>query len=840
MKTNVRKLCTWLTAALIVVAAVVASVSMAARNRAAREAQLVGRVEQLLDEARQAEENEDWVEALIVSQRAADLATKSESRADLRPRIEQLLDDLQLAQRLETGRIHQTSWLHDGDFAHDLIDRYYASAFQQSGIDVEALSVEQAAERIRARPGIAAALMAALDDWALYRTRNQDAEGATSLTKIARNADPDPWRQQVRAALVNQDGQALDELAASESVRRLRPATLVLLGAALQIGGESNRSIDVLRQAQQFYPDDFWINLALADALRSSAPPQWDEAIVCYRRAIDLQPNFAPAHGHLGIALCEKGELEEAIASFREAIRLRPTLADMHNNLGNALVKKGEMDEAIACFREAVQRDPGFALAHFNLGTALRMQREWDESVASLRRAIELAPERVAAHLQLGMALQANGLVNDAITSYRRVIQLQPQNALAYFHIGNAILEGGNLNGAITSFQRAVKLDPEFAAAQLQLGMALEARGAVVEAIPHYRRAAELAPANVAALARLAAALEGNGKSEEVPAIYSTIVELEPENVAARIKKAKALALAGRFLEAGKVVNKLSDADLLADPKDARKTLDVLANWSGGGHRWQETDDYLATLVYGSPTGGYLDETFAENTLYELAYAPLLIELGERERYEALRDSMLSRHGSTTNSVLAERTLMVSLLLPADDLQMGVVANLGAVTGRGLAARIERIVPGRVDPHMYRWACTVLALCEYRRGNYQESVNWGQKCVNLGAFPAVTERVRVVMAMDYVKLNQLDNAKAQLAECQEHITEMHQGIIDARIYEAAGYRHAVESSDLVYRGKGFWHDWLINHILLREALSLLEVQSGASAAVAAKAEDDLE
>ena len=59
--------------------------------------------------------------------------------------------------------------------------------------------------------------------------------------------------------------------------------------------------------------------------------------------------------------------MDEAIACFRKAIELDPKLAAAHNNLGDALADKGQLDEAIACCKKAIELDPKFAPAHGNL-----------------------------------------------------------------------------------------------------------------------------------------------------------------------------------------------------------------------------------------------------------------------------------------------------------------------------------------------------------------------------------------------------------------------------------------------------------------------------------------
>ena len=67
-----------------------------------------------------------------------------------------------------------------------------------------------------------------------------------------------------------------------------------------------------------------------------------------------------------------KGDLDGAILKYREAIRLNPEYAEPHNNLGNALYDKGDLDGAILEFRKALRIQPDNATAKLNLKRALR------------------------------------------------------------------------------------------------------------------------------------------------------------------------------------------------------------------------------------------------------------------------------------------------------------------------------------------------------------------------------------------------------------------------------------------------------------------------------------
>ena len=61
-----------------------------------------------------------------------------------------------------------------------------------------------------------------------------------------------------------------------------------------------------------------------------------EEAILKYKVAIKLNPNYALSHNNLGYALAEKGSIDEAIFHYKMAIKLNPSYGDAHKNLKTA------------------------------------------------------------------------------------------------------------------------------------------------------------------------------------------------------------------------------------------------------------------------------------------------------------------------------------------------------------------------------------------------------------------------------------------------------------------------------------------------------------------------
>jgi tetratricopeptide (TPR) repeat protein len=522
-------------------------------------------------------------EALSAALRAAGLAAGGVADEGLRRRADARVADLRLLERLENVSLEYASSARDlpdgrSYFDGELADRLYRDAFRKAALDVADLPAAEAGARIRGTT-VATELAAVLDYWAYVR-RNLHGPadpGLKHLLQVARAADPDTWREQLREALLENERPRLLEMAASKEVFRLRPATLHAL--ALVLDKEETRALALLREAQRQHPDDFWSNAYLAAQLQAQQPPKVDEAIRYYTAALAIRPqsagthlnlgnalkrkgrrdeaiaefraaihcngDYAGAHGNLAEALVEAGQLDEAIAEYREALRLNKDNPEAHNSLGVALHTKGQLDDAIAEYREALRLNKDYLLAHINLGKALCDKEQLDEAIAECRKAIRLHKESALAHNNLGNALYSKGQLEEAIAEYREAIQLKKDFALAHNNLGLALHAKGQLDEAIAECRESIQLNKDYAEAHGNLGAALADKGRLDEAIEEYRAALRLKKDYWEAHANLAIDLHSKGELDEAIAEYRAALRLKPDAILVHSKFRAALRTKG-------------------------------------------------------------------------------------------------------------------------------------------------------------------------------------------------------------------------------------------------------------------------------------------------------
>jgi tetratricopeptide (TPR) repeat protein len=140
---------------------------------------------------------------------------------------------------------------------------------------------------------------------------------------------------------------------------------------------------------------------------------------------------MAQAPNNLGSALLAQGKPDEAIACYRQAIELAPTpsaVAFYYNNLGLALNGQGKPEEAIACYRKAIELDPQGTAAYTNLCPVLLDLGKVDEAEAVGRTAVKVEVERTG---PVPVAFTRSQLYNLACFYSRAsaAVQADPQKA---------------------------------------------------------------------------------------------------------------------------------------------------------------------------------------------------------------------------------------------------------------------------------------------------------------------------------------------------------------------------------------------------------------------------
>ncbi len=116
----------------------------------------------------------------------------------------------------------------------------------------------------------------------------------------------------------------------------------------------------------------------------------WLGAETEFKRAIELNPNFAGAHQRYCGLLWVLERHVEALAEARRALELDPLSVSANAQVGYALYWAREYEQAIAEFRKTLDLDPGYARTYFGLGRAQLARGMHEEAIRTIRKGVGL------------------------------------------------------------------------------------------------------------------------------------------------------------------------------------------------------------------------------------------------------------------------------------------------------------------------------------------------------------------------------------------------------------------------------------------------------------------
>jgi tetratricopeptide (TPR) repeat protein len=304
---------------------------------------------------------------------------------------------------------------------------------------------------------------------------------------------------------------------------------------------------------------------------------EWQEAIEAYRRALAIDPDFAPPYNQLGYALRNLGDFEGAAKAFKRYTELIPDEPNPYDSYAELLMKTGKFQDSIAQYEKALEVNPNFTASYVGIAHDWTFLGDFEKARGALARAMFIAPndaERRQILLWVACSYAHEGNLEQALEEFERRVEIarRGQDLLTVandlFLLGRVLAEYGRVEEA------QAKYDDGLAAA--------ESGWATPEVKDNFRRA------HIAGLARIALA---RGDSETAAREAARYLEaVQRDQVPGQLRQAHQLL--------GLIALARSDWDgaiaelSRADPGDPYTLYQLARAYLGKGDRVQG----LATL----------------------------------------------------------------------------------------------------------------------------------------------------------------------------------------------------------------------------------------------------
>jgi len=183
----------------------------------------------------------------------------------------------------------------------------------------------------------------------------------------------------------------------------------------------------------------------------------WARGEAGFKRAIDLNPNYANAHHWYAELLMNLGRFDESIRESYKAKELDPLAPLITASLAERLTVAGRVDQAIKEGTIALELDPNSPMVHVDLGMAYAQQKNFRQAIEELSKAVQLSDQNPNFIADLGYVYAAAGERAHAQETLKRLEEISRSRYVPPYQIAAVYAALGEKRKAAAELDKAFK-----------------------------------------------------------------------------------------------------------------------------------------------------------------------------------------------------------------------------------------------------------------------------------------------------------------------------------------------------------------------------------------------
>jgi len=181
----------------------------------------------------------------------------------------------------------------------------------------------------------------------------------------------------------------------------------------------------------------------------------WTRSEQEFRRAIELNPNYATAHQWYSYYLSAMGRFSEAVEEARKAQQIDPLSLSINTTLAGRYRDLGQYAQAADLNLRTLEMDPDFAPAHIALGSSYEDQGMWLQAISEYRKAADLSRDGPPALASLGAAYGYSGNRDEASKMIARLREASKRHYVSAFDMATVFAGIGDRDSAFRWLEKA-------------------------------------------------------------------------------------------------------------------------------------------------------------------------------------------------------------------------------------------------------------------------------------------------------------------------------------------------------------------------------------------------
>lgn len=166
-------------------------------------------------------------------------------------------------------------------------------------------------------------------------------------------------------------------------------------------------------------------------------------------KAVEIDDDLAEAHASLGLVrVYYDHDWTAAEKEFKKCLELNPHFVPAHQRYGSYLAFVGRFEQSLKHYRHALELDPFSLQINMNIATDYYLMGENDRAIRHLEKTLELEPDYMPTHFVMGCAYIRQGELMKAIEEFQYIYKLDEESYMALGFMGYAHALAGQMDEA--------------------------------------------------------------------------------------------------------------------------------------------------------------------------------------------------------------------------------------------------------------------------------------------------------------------------------------------------------------------------------------------------------
>jgi len=291
---------------------------------------------------------------------------------------------------------------------------------------------------------------------------------------------------------------------------------------------------------------------------------KYREAVIEFRNAIKVDPNFTEAHHQLAETYLRLQQGQDGYQELSRTVELQPDNYQARLELANLAILGHDFQQAQQQVDLLSKQRPNDAAVHLTISSLLAGQQNLLGAIEEMNKAIALTPGRWEFYLQLALLQMRTNQPEAAEASFKKVTELNPTATEAHLLLGSFYQSRKRFGEAEQQFHNAIEVDPKNPDARAALAHLYLTEGKKAEAEELLQQAKRDFPDNPAGYRLLGDFYFTTGDIDKATVEYGALYQAHPTDMQVKKNYIQLLLQKNRWDEA----RKLNDELLNTNPGD--------------------------------------------------------------------------------------------------------------------------------------------------------------------------------------------------------------------------------------------------------------------------------